>query len=38
MRHRHRCVWYQKSFPGWIRYGFSPGWVDKIIKELEDKK
>ena len=29
MRNRHRWLYYQTGLPGWMRYGFSPGWVDR---------
>lgn len=29
MRNRYRWMYYQTGLPGWMRYGFSPGWMDR---------
>lgn len=27
MRNRHRWMYYLTGMPGWMRFGFSPGWM-----------
>jgi len=27
--HRHRYMYYMTGLPGWMRFGFSPGWIDR---------
>ena len=27
--HRHRWMYYATGLPGWMRFGFSPGWVGR---------
>jgi len=29
MGHRHRNMYYMTGLPGWIRFGYSPGWVGR---------
>jgi len=29
MGYRHRRMYYLTGMPGWIRFGYSPGWVDR---------
>ncbi|MEM4713626.1 MAG: DUF5320 domain-containing protein [Candidatus Bathyarchaeia archaeon] len=29
MGYRHRYMYYMTGLPGWIRFGFSPGWVGR---------
>ena len=29
MGYRHRWMYYLTGLPGWIRYGFSPGWIGR---------
>ncbi len=29
MGYRHRRMYYLTGLPGWIRFGYSPGWVDR---------
>lgn len=29
MRNRYRWMYYMTGLPGWMRYGFSPGWVGR---------
>ncbi len=29
MRNRHRWMYYQTGLPGWMRCGFSPGWMGR---------
>lgn len=26
---RHRCMFYATGQPGWMRFGFSPGWLGR---------
>ncbi len=25
----HRCMYYMTGLPGWMRFGFSPGWIGR---------
>ena len=34
MRNRHRRIYYQTGLPGWMRYGFSPGWMGRSATGL----
>ena len=29
MGYRHRYMYYMTGLPGWIRFGFSPGWLGR---------
>jgi len=29
MGYRHRYMYYLTGLPGWIRFGFSPGWIGR---------
>ncbi len=29
MGYRHRRMYYLTGLPGWVRFGYSPGWVDR---------
>lgn len=29
MGHRHRYMYYMTGLPGWMRFGFSPGWLGR---------
>ena len=29
MGYRHRRMYYLTGVPGWVRFGYSPGWVDR---------
>lgn len=29
MRNRHRWMYYMTGLPGWMRLGFSPGWIGR---------
>lgn len=29
MGHRHRNMYYLTGLPGWMRFGYSPGWVGR---------
>lgn len=29
MGHRHRYIYYMTGLPGWMRFGFSPGWLGR---------
>jgi len=29
MRNRHRWMFYMTGLPGWMRFGFSPGWIGR---------
>ncbi|NIP66876.1 hypothetical protein GWN63_00045 [Candidatus Bathyarchaeota archaeon] len=29
MGYRHRHMYYLTGLPGWMRFGYSPGWVDR---------
>lgn len=29
MGYRHRYMYYSTGLPGWIRFGFSPGWLGR---------
>lgn len=27
--YRHRCMYHMTGLPGWMRFGFSPGWIGR---------
>ena len=29
MRNRHRWIYHMTGLPGWMRFGFSPGWMGR---------
>jgi len=29
MGYRHRYMYYMTGLPGWVRFGFSPGWIGR---------
>ena len=29
MGHRHRNMYYRTGMPGWLRFGYSPGWLGR---------
>jgi len=32
--HRHRWMYYMTGLPGWMRFGFSPGWLGRSATGL----
>ncbi len=34
MRNRHRRLYYMTGLPGWMRFGYSPGWVGRSSTSL----